>query len=122
MQVGFSRLLVASVIEASSVKFLVKYYKPQLPLRIAINENGTWYRLLSYFLQKVLKRLPLENGLLLQHFEELIGLMEHFHTKQCKLASLNIKYLCYSLKKSVLLRRVQQLLEEIWWNSRPLQE
>src|SRR5690606_23858191 len=46
-----------------SVKFLCKDHKPEFPLRIVINEGGTWQKLLSSFLQSGLELLTLNSSI-----------------------------------------------------------
>ncbi|XP_042148825.1 uncharacterized protein LOC121837296 [Ixodes scapularis] len=59
---------------ASAVKSLLKGHKPTSPVRIFINESGSWQRSMSNFLQTCLNALPFGNVLSLMNSEQLIGL------------------------------------------------
>lgn len=53
---------------------------------------------------------PLQNPLSLRNSEELVELLELFHRKDCRVASLDIKDFYYSLDQGVLLQRVRDWL------------
>ncbi|XP_042144221.1 uncharacterized protein LOC121834568 [Ixodes scapularis] len=96
---------------ALSVKFFIKDHKPEMPLRVVINENGTWQKVVSVFLQKGLNHAILDKSLSLRNSSELITVLEGHHGKEGDMLSMDIKDLYYSLEKSRLLERVKSVLE-----------
>lgn len=88
---------------ALSVKFFIKDHKPEMPLRVVINENGTWQKVVSVFLQKGLNHGILDKSLSLRNSSELITVLEGHHGKEGDMLSMDIKDLYYSLEKSRLL-------------------
>lgn len=63
-------------------------------------------------LQTRLIKLPVGNVLFIRNSEELIALVEAFHSRKRSLASLDIKDLYYALDRSVLLSRVRHVLDD----------
>ena len=94
-----------------SLKFFLKDHKPELPFRTVVNENGTWQKVVSKFLQQGLEFVLLENSLSLKNTNELIGILDVHHGKQCSVFSMDIKDLYYSLESNRLMKRVKQALE-----------
>ncbi|XP_040071196.1 uncharacterized protein LOC115320437 [Ixodes scapularis] len=94
-----------------SIKFFLKDHKPEMPLRAVINENGTWQKVVSKFLQRGLMYACLDNSLSLKNSNELIDMLEKFHGQQCSVVSMDIKDLYYSLEKTRLMQRVREALE-----------
>ncbi|CAN7939726.1 unnamed protein product [Ixodes hexagonus] len=93
------------------IKFFLKDHKVDLPLRVVVNENGTWQKHVSAFLQKALAVLEVGSPLSLRCSDDLIADLQPFHGKQCCLVSMDIKDLYYSLEPKTLLVRVRQFLE-----------
>ncbi|CAN7943705.1 unnamed protein product, partial [Ixodes pacificus] len=94
------------------IKFFLKDHKVDLPLRVVINENRTWQKIVSSFLQKTLTILDTRSPLSLRCSDDLVADLQPFHGKRCTIFSLDIKYLYYSLEPKTLLARVSSFLEE----------
>ncbi|XP_040067690.1 uncharacterized protein LOC115312851, partial [Ixodes scapularis] len=94
-----------------TLKFFLKDHKIEMPLRTVVNENGTWQKVVSCFLQRGLKLANLEKSIALKNSSELIEVMEKFHGRKCAVFSMDIKDLYYSLEKSRLMNRVRIALE-----------
>lgn len=97
--------------DSLSVKFLLKDHKIEMPLRVVVNENLTWQKVVSRFIQKCLSTIPLENPLRLRNTEELVSNLVPLHGKRAFAVSMDIKDLYYSLEESILLPRVRTFLE-----------
>lgn len=89
------------------LKFLLKDHKAGFPLRVVVNENGSWQRVLSVFIQKCLTGVEVDSPLSLRNSEQLIEILNPHHRRSCEVITLDIKDLYYSMNKSELLRRVR---------------
>ncbi|CAN7939559.1 unnamed protein product [Ixodes hexagonus] len=94
------------------IEFFLKDHKVGLPLRVVVNENGTWQKLVSSFLRRALAVLEVGSPLYLCCSHDLITDLHPFYGKQCTLLSMNINGLYYSLEPKTLLVRVSQFLEK----------
>lgn len=94
-----------------SLKFFLKDHKPEMPLRVVINKNGTWKMVVSKFLQRGLGLVPLEKSLTLRNSEELIRILSVNHGRNCSVLSMDIKDLYYSLEKKRLMNAGREFLE-----------
>lgn len=101
-----------SAANSFSNKFLLKDHKPDMPLRIVLNENQTWQKVISKFIQKSLSVLDIPNSISLKNSEEFIAALQPFHGSKVHVMSLDVKDLYYSLRKPLLLSRVQDFLLE----------
>ncbi|XP_064464651.1 uncharacterized protein LOC135375945 [Ornithodoros turicata] len=94
-----------------SVKFLLKDHKVDMPLRIVVNENHTWQKVVSSFIKNCLSSIYEPSPLVLKNSESLLEALASFHGKKCHALSLDIKDLYYSLRADTLLNRVRDFLE-----------
>ncbi|XP_040064250.1 uncharacterized protein LOC120838403 [Ixodes scapularis] len=108
---GTAKGILSSRHSTLSLRFFLKDHKPELPFRTVINENGTWQKVVSKFLQQGLEYVRLEDSLSLRNSNELIDILEVHHGRKCSIFSMDIKDLYYSLEKSRLLKRVKEALE-----------
>lgn len=97
--------------DTSAIKFFLKEHKVDLTFRVVINEDGTWEKTVSTFLQNGLSCLDFKRPLALGSFIDLISDIQPVHGKVCTF-SLDIKDLHYSLQPAILLSRVRLFLEE----------
>lgn len=94
-----------------SIKFFLKDHKPMLPVRVVVNENGTWQKVVSTFFQGFLSSIEMTTLIGLRKSEELVSCLTPFHQQKCEVMSLDIKDLYYSLHQPLLLSRLRDLLE-----------
>ncbi|CAN8033172.1 unnamed protein product, partial [Ixodes persulcatus] len=92
-------------------KFLVKDHKVNYPLRVVLNEIGSWQNVISSFLQKCLAHVRIETSLSIKNSEELLEQIGKFHGTKRYIGSLDIKDLYYSINKTILFNRFRNMLE-----------
>jgi hypothetical protein len=94
-----------------AVKFLLKDHKPEMPLRVVVNERASWQHLVSSFLRKPIQLAVPPSQRSLKNSDELLPMFLSLHKKPVTFFSLDFKDLYFSFDRQLLLSRTQVALE-----------